>query len=298
MAATKDTVLEHLRALGYLDTSLHSLVSESFLLNCIDELNDDETRNTSHHSDNLDLSYRFDLDEIERSLYREDNLVVDDSSRFMRDYGDASIEVEHEDSVSPYVPSSLSNRLYYEHQQRVEDEDSYFNYSLDNTRDCLASSKREERMSQFTNSKASKSNASFTSKQDAPESPLSVIQRLASLDLSSMQSRVVSQQRQKQTSATKPTPTAAHQHSNENRHETLGGRPAPATKEKLPAKYTAAKHKSLPVELDYVDDDSSSIFSTRSSHRPPTRGNGFIRTAPPVTLKKSDPVAKFHAHQQ
>ncbi|KAJ3066838.1 hypothetical protein HDU98_009903 [Podochytrium sp. JEL0797] len=122
-----------------------------------------------YSSDNLDLSYRFDLDEIERSRYREDNdaaeKYADDSSRFMREFGDASIEVEHEDSDSAFV--SLSNRLQYDHEA-VEDEDSYFNYSLDNTRDCLASAKREERRSQFTNSMVIRTAPPVTLKKSDP----------------------------------------------------------------------------------------------------------------------------------
>ncbi|KAJ3023543.1 UNVERIFIED_CONTAM: hypothetical protein HDU68_008566, partial [Siphonaria sp. JEL0065] len=149
--ATKDTVLDHLRALGYLDTSMNSLVSESFIRECVEELNAEGTTQYTHsHShDNDSLLIRdhlerreeqyesnktddsFDLDRLEQSLFEKYDDIISRSSSPTKSPNrptseldtnkDYDLSVEHEDTMSAFI-TSLSNR---KPQTTVLDEGSF-----------------------------------------------------------------------------------------------------------------------------------------------------------------------------
>ncbi|ORY51306.1 hypothetical protein BCR33DRAFT_712398 [Rhizoclosmatium globosum] len=297
--ATKETVLEHLRALGYLDTSTNSLVSESFLRECVQELNldvDEDEDEDRHDSDALFVAEH--VGPVASSVASSSVAAAARGSFNQSVDGDVNLSLEFEDdsldlwgrgglllqntlrsperAKQPGIPSVSFDDYSVSHL----DDSAFFNYSLNE------------------NTTTFKHNTSQSHPQnEVPEQPLSIIQRLANLDLSAMQNRIASQRNSAALPSVviaQPKPSLPQPHVASKRVSGVENKVSVASK--VIPKYTAARHNSL--SLDYtLDDDTASVSSFQSSGAL-LKSGGFIRPAPIVTKRKSDPVARYHAIQQ
>ncbi|KAI9351498.1 hypothetical protein BDR26DRAFT_851168 [Obelidium mucronatum] len=302
--ATKDTVLEHLRALGYLDTSTNSLVSESFIRECVEELNaDDNLETTFSHSHDYDaLLVNDHLDGIRnadkiRPSEDEGSFDLSGLEESLGDeydgFQDYNVSVEHEDSLSAFI-GSLSNRRSRntgDSPAKIEEAEEPSHYSRPQVPDPWSFSRSEAECdeSQFDYSLNAEPSTIRPEKRPDPtvhdaepnQQPLSIIQRLANLDLAAMQNRIISQRK-------------SVLNSNKTLNEVRAENEAFLLRKEKPqsAKYTAAKRQ--PVIYDsFVDDtDVISTYSEVSSYLPPSKTFGCKHECFPT------PVAKFHAHQQ
>ncbi|KAJ3134246.1 hypothetical protein HK100_003721 [Physocladia obscura] len=113
LTATTDTVLEHLHALGYLDTSLNSLVSESFLRECADELNL-ELENSGQES----LQQEFERQDTSREQYSE-SLVHDYDSLWIDEH------LNNSTSAAPAIDTNLTKQTDENRLERGEEFSTY-----------------------------------------------------------------------------------------------------------------------------------------------------------------------------